>query len=59
MVTAGLLLVLAIARAGTACPACGAVSGRVRGRYVRRLAGQHRELTGDSAQLRRDASNTA
>ena len=60
MVAAGLLLVLAIARAGTtACPACGAVSGRVRSRYVRRLAGKHRELTVDSTQLRRDAGNTA
>ena len=49
MVAAGLLLVLAIARAGTAaCPACGAVSGRVRSRYVRRLAdaaiGERRQL---------------
>jgi zinc-finger of transposase IS204/IS1001/IS1096/IS1165 len=36
---AGLLLVLARARAGTAaCPACGSVSGRVHSRYVRRLA---------------------
>jgi transposase len=38
-VAAGLLLVLARARAGTAaCPACGAVSGRVHSRYARRLA---------------------
>ena len=36
---AGLLLVLARARAGTAaCPACGAVSARVHSRYGRRLA---------------------
>jgi zinc-finger of transposase IS204/IS1001/IS1096/IS1165 len=35
----GLLLVLARARAGeAACPACGAVSGRVHSRYARRLA---------------------
>jgi hypothetical protein len=39
MAAAGLLLVLARARAGTAaCPACGSVSGRVHSRYVRRLA---------------------
>ena len=38
-VAAGLLLVAARARAGTAaCPACGAVSGRVHSRYGRRLA---------------------
>jgi transposase len=36
---AGLLLVLARARPGTAsCPACGTVSGRVHSRYARRLA---------------------
>ena len=36
---AGLLLVLARARAGTAaCPRCGTVSGRVHSRYQRRLA---------------------
>jgi transposase len=39
VVAAGLLLVLARARAGdAACPACGAVSGRVHSRYARRLA---------------------
>jgi hypothetical protein len=39
VVAAGLLLVLARARAGTAaCPACGSVSGRVHSRYARRLA---------------------
>ena len=38
-VTAGLLLVLARARAATAvCPMCGTVSGRVHSRYDRRLA---------------------
>ena len=38
-VAAGLVLVAARARAGTAaCPACGAVSGRVHSRYSRRLA---------------------
>jgi transposase len=37
--TAGLLLVLARARPGTAsCPACGTVSGRIHSRYARRLA---------------------
>jgi transposase len=36
---AGLLLVLARSKAGeAACPACGAVSGRVHSRYARRLA---------------------
>jgi Transposase/zinc-finger of transposase IS204/IS1001/IS1096/IS1165 len=39
VVAAGLLLVLARARAGAAaCPACGSVSGRVHSRYARRLA---------------------
>jgi len=39
VVAAGLLFVLARAQADTAaCPACGAVSGRVHGRYGRRLA---------------------
>ena len=38
-VAAGLLLVLARARAATAaCPGCGTASGRVRSRYERRLA---------------------
>ena len=38
-VAAGLLLVLARARAGTsACPKCGTVSGRVHSRYQRRLS---------------------
>lgn len=38
-VAAGLLLVLARAKAATAaCPGCGTVSGRVHSRYERRLA---------------------